>query len=75
MAKDQGLANGCDIGGLAHQVEVPIAVFSVAEQYRTGNLAVLQHDALVDPAPGIAKHDVLTALATGEVASREHINA
>ena len=75
LTEHQRLADIADHLAGPHQVKIPRPIRRIAEQHRPGDPAALQYDPLIDPAPGVAEHDVLAALAAGVLAGRKHIDA
>ncbi len=75
LAKQQLIADIHDIGAVAHQLEIPTAVYGVAVQYRPLDAVVLQHQFLVDALVGILEDDFLTLLVAVELAGGEQIDA
>ena len=49
-AEHQPVAQGADIVLVAHQLQIPVAVGDIAIQHGADQLAVAQHDLLVDAA-------------------------
>ena len=75
LAEDQRLAHVGDVGAALQQVEEPRAVRRVAVHHRADDAIVLQHQAAIDAARGVAQDDLLAVLGLGEVAGGVEVDA
>jgi hypothetical protein len=75
LAEDQRLAHVGDVGAALEQVEEPRAIRRVAVHHRADDAVVLQHQAAVDAARGVAQDDLLAVLGLGEVAGGVEVDA
>ena len=75
LPKDQGFAHLANVDAALQKIEEPRAIGGVAIHHGADDLVVLQHEAAVIAARGVAQHDFLAILAIGEIAGGVEIDA